>query len=332
MKVTMSISNSNPEYLSRINRVMDYIEANIGETHTLEELASVASFSRFHFHRIFTALTGETPFQFLTRLRIEKAAGLLLNNRRMTISEVAYQCGFSGLALFSRTFSQSFGVSPTAWRNGACADDGSTLHRPGNNRQQDSNHSQTVRNHGEGATGTSMYFCRETKTFKWRTTMKLNKSMEVKQLPKMTVAYLRHTGPYQGNDKLFQNLTEELCRWAGPRGLLAQPGMQMLVVYHDDPNVTEPDKLRLSMCLTVPDETKVDGKIGKMEIAAGTYAVGRFEVDTNEFGEAWNWLYGTWLPQSGYQPDDGPCFEVYPEEPKEGEKIKVDICVPVKPL
>ena len=34
----------------------------------------------------------------------------------------------------------------------------------------------------------------------------------------------------------------------------------------------------------------------------------------------------------GYQPDDGPCFEVYPEEPKEGEKIKVDICVPVKPM
>jgi len=320
------------EYLSRINRVMDYIEVNLGETHTLEDLASVANFSRFHFHRIFTAMTGETPFQFLTRLRVEKAAALLVNNRRMTIGEVAFQCGFSGLALFSRTFRQFFGVSPTAWRNGDCGKAERMIQEPAKNRQTDSNQSQTISNPGEAGAASSMYFCRETKTFKWRTTMKLNKSMEVKQLPKMTVAYLRHTGPYQGNEMLFQNLTEELCRWAGPRGLLAQPDMKLLVVYHDDPKVTEQDKLRLSMCLTVPGQTKVDGKIGKMEIAAGTYAVGRFEVNSQEFGEAWDWLYGTWLPQSGYQPDDGPCFEVYPEEPKEGEKIKVDICVPVKPM
>ncbi len=322
----------NPEYLSRINRVMDYIEASLGETHTLEDLASVANFSRFHFHRIFTAMTGETPFQFLTRLRVEKAATLLVNNRRMTIGEVAFQCGFSGLSIFSRTFRQFFGVSPTVWRSGDCCKTERMTREPGKNRQTDSNHSQTISNPGEAGAASSMYFCRETKTVKWRTTMRLNKSMEVKQLPKMTVAYLRHTGPYQGNEKLFQNLTGELCRWAGPRGLLAQPDMQLLVVYHDDPKVTEPDKLRLSMCLTVPPETKVDGKIGKMEITAGTYAVGRFEVDSQEFGEAWDWLYGTWLPQSGYQPDDGPCFEKYPEEPKEGEKIKVDICVPVKPL
>lgn len=313
------------EYVSRINRVMDYIEANLGEAHTLEDLASVANFSRFHFHRIFTAMTGETPFQFLTRLRVEKAGILLLNNRTMTIGEVAFQCGFSGLALFSRTFRQAFGVSPTAWREGA-----NPTHS--NRVQPKSNQGQTLSNRGEGVTTSSMYFCRETKTFKWRTTMKLNKTMEVKQLPKMTVAYLRHTGPYQGNEQLFQQLTEELCRWAGPRGLLGNPDATILITYHDDPKVTEPDKLRLSMCLTVPDGTKVDGKIGKMEIAAGTYAVGRFEVDGSEFGEAWDWLYGTWLPQSGYQPDDGPCFERYPEEPKEGEKIKVDICVPVKPL
>lgn len=162
--------------------------------------------------------------------------------------------------------------------------------------------------------------------------MNLNKSMEVKQLPKRSVAYLRHTGPYQGNEKLFQQLTEELCRWAGPRGLLNNPEMMILVVYHDDPKVTEPDKLRLSMCIPVPENTKVDGKIGLMEIAGGTYAVGRFEVGGQEFGEAWDWLYGTWFPQSGYQPDDGPCFEMYPEEPQPGEKIRVDICVPVIPL
>lgn len=320
------------EYQARINRVMDYIEANLGETHTLEELASVANFSRFHFHRIFTSITKETPWQFLTRLRVEKAAALLRNNRKMTVSEISCQCGFSSLALFSRTFRQSFRQSPSAWRNSPCINGIDPTANFRNPDQTDSNQDQTVSNQREGGEEFSWYFCRETNTFKWRTAMKLNKSMEVKQLPKMTVAYLRHTGPYQGNEQLFQRLTEELCRWAGPRGLLNDPGTKILVVYHDDPKVTEPDKLRLSMCIPVPGSTKVDGKIGLMEIAGGTYAVGRFEVGGQEFGEAWDWLYGTWLPESGYQPDDGPCFESYPEEPQPGEKIKVDICVPVIPL
>jgi len=47
--------------------------------------------------------------------------------------------------------------------------------------------------------------------------------------------------------------------------------------------------------------------------------------------DAWDRVYGKWLPESGYLPDDKPCFEMYPEEPKDG-KFTVDICVPVKPL
>jgi AraC family transcriptional regulator len=297
----------------------------------------VACFSKFHFHRIFQAMTGETPFQFLTRVRVEKAAALLAVKSHMPVSDIAFQCGFSSLSLFSRTFRNHFGISPGKWREAKINTAGSRSYEridavESNLSKPVRNTGQTVSNETQAGTGSSMYICPETKTLKWRTTMKLNKSMEVKALPKMTVAYIRHTGPYQGNDKLFRNLTEELCRWAGPRGLLGHPTAKILAVYHDDPNVTEQDKLRLSMCLTVPENIKVDGRIGKMEIAEGTYAVGRFEVNSQEFGEAWDWLYGSWLPQSGYQPDDGPCFEMYPEEPKEGEKIKVDICVPVKPL
>lgn len=94
--------------------------------------------------------------------------------------------------------------------------------------------------------------------------MKLNKNAEVRVLPEMTVAYLRHIGPYKGNEKLFEQLWNKLFSWAGPRGLLGGNDFKSLVIYHDDPNVTGEEKLRMSVCITVPSETKVDGETGKM--------------------------------------------------------------------
>lgn len=304
------------EYTARINRVLDYIEQNIANPFTLEELASVASFSKFHFNRIFRAFTGETPFQFITRVRLEKGATLLLTRPRDTISDIAFTCGFSDIAIFSRNFKSQFGKSASQFRR---------------EKGEYSNISQTMRNETQTGSEVSPYFCFITNQMKWRTNMELNKSIEVQEMPAMTVAYIRHTGPYQGNEKLFETLWNRLFAWAGPRGLIGGPGFKSLIIYHDDPNITAEDKLRLSVCITVPPDTKVDGEVGRMEMEKGMYVIARFEVDATQFGEAWSWLYGEWFPKSGYQPDDKPCFEMYPEEPKDGKFI-VDICVPVKPM
>ena len=63
------------EYRSRINRVMDYIDIHLDQPLELKSIAEIANFSPFHFHRIFTFLIGETPIDYIQRLRIEKAAG-----------------------------------------------------------------------------------------------------------------------------------------------------------------------------------------------------------------------------------------------------------------
>lgn len=161
-----------------------------------------------------------------------------------------------------------------------------------------------------------------------------NRTVEVKELPEMTVAYVRHIGPYKGDAQLFERLFGKLCQWAGPRGLLNQPDTKYIIVYHDDPNITEEAKLRTSVSITVPENTDVGGEIGKMTIPAGKYALTRFELSSSEYEAAWNWVYGTWLPASGYVPDDRPCFEMYPpaKEVSCKDKMTVDICVPVKPL
>lgn len=304
------------EYVSRINRIFDFVESNLDKPITLEELANVANFSKFHFNRIFHSIVGETPFQFIQRLRIEKAASLILSNNKESISEIAFKCGFSDISIFSRNFKSYFHVSASQYR----------LHKLKN-----SNLSQLDSNHRQDDERSIPYFCPELRTFKWRTNMKLNTSVEVKELPKMTVAYIRHIGPYKGDEKLFERIWNRLFSWAGPRGLVGGKDFKSLIVYHDDPNVTIEDKLRMSVCITVPNSTKVDGEIGKMDIEAALYVVARFVLTAEGFQEAWDWVYGQWFPTSGYQPDDSPCFEMYPEEPKNG-KFVVDICVPVKPM
>ena len=306
----------NTEYISRINKTFDYIESNLEKSMTLEELANVANFSKFHFNRIFHSIVGETPFQFILRVRIERAATLIASNKKESISEIAHKCGFSDISIFSRNFKNYFQVSASQYRSV---------------KSNISNLSQQVSNSHQGDEKPTQYFCPELKTIKWRTKMKLNKSVEVNELPKMTVAYIRHIGPYKGDDKLFESIWNRLFSWAGPRGLIGGKDFKSLVIYHDDPNVTIEDKLRMSVCITVPAETKVDGDVGKMEIDKAKYVIARFELTAQDFKQAWDWVYGQWFPTSGYQPDDKPCFEMYPEEPKNGKFI-VDICVPVKPI
>ncbi len=148
------------------------------------------------------------------------------------------------------------------------------------------------------------------------------------------VVYIRHTGPYAGDSTLFQELFGRLLRWAGARGLLRSPEIELMSVYHDDPEITEQENLRLSVCLGVPPGTTGSGEVNAMEIPGGEYAKARFELDATEYQAAWNWVYCTWLPGSGYQPDDRPSLEYYLNRPEDHPEKKhlVELWIPVKPL
>jgi AraC family transcriptional regulator len=105
------------EYTYRINRVIDYLEANIDDDLSLETLSGVANFSKYHFHRIFRAMVGETLNQFIQRIRLEKAATQLKFNPKKSITEIAFDCGFSGSAAFARAFKDAFQMSASEWRS-----------------------------------------------------------------------------------------------------------------------------------------------------------------------------------------------------------------------
>jgi AraC family transcriptional regulator len=318
------------EYTARINRVIDYIEANIGKDLSLAELAGVALFSPFHFHRIFSAMVGETLNGFIWRIRVEKAADRLINNPRKSVTEIAFECGFSGSSTFARAFREAFHMSARQWRSGGFLQDSKA-------GKTDSKEGQAVRNVRKDF-DVQVYYTENMNKQLWRVEMKPNKeliaSVEVKDIADIHVAYIRHIGPYAGDQQLFGNLFNRLCTWAGPRGLLRFPETKFVTIYYDNPEITDENKLRTDVCITVPADTQVDGEVGKATIPAGKYAIAHFEINPERYGDAWNAVYGGWLPESGYQPDDRPCFELYlnnPEEHPEGKHI-VDIYVAVRPL
>jgi AraC family transcriptional regulator len=331
------MTNQQSEYIARINRVMDYIDGNLNQELSLEQLAKVADFSRFHFHRIFRGLVGESLNQFIQRIRLEKAAFQLLEATEKPVTNIALDCGFSSSAAFARAFKEKFDVSASEWRNGE-----HPLHRKirkknRNEGQTHSNHWKAFDQHSEYSRGEwLMEMDPSTRTLTWSKKMPnmTDVIVEIKDFPEMTVAYVRHIGPYAGDGALFQSLFGQLMRWAGPRGLMSDPKTKVLTVYHDDPNITDEDKLRTSACITVPADIVVEGEIGKMTLEPGKYAVGHFEINEDEYEEAWNHLMGGWLPQSGYQPDDRTCFEINLNDPDKHPRNKhiVDICIPVKPL
>lgn len=308
----MHISNQTFDYIHRVNQVIDYIDINLNKKLTLQELSRIANFSEFHFHRIFKSIVHEPLNKYVQRVRIEKAAVKLIYLPEESITKIAFDCGFSSSQFFSSSFKKRFNISPAEWRR--------------NNSKKMYKKSKDL----EDYTASCCYIGRESK--KERLSM-VDFSIEVKVLPSMDVAYIRHIGAYKGNSELFKKMFVKLFKWSGARDLLNED-TKVIALYNDISEITDENKLRLTACITIPDKTETDGVIGKLRIAGGKYAVAHFELRNDEFENAWDMIYSKWLPESGYIPDDKPPFELYYNDPDKHIEMKniVDICIPVIPL
>lgn len=290
------------DYLARMNRVIDYVDEHLEQDLPLSSLCRIAHFSPFHFHRIFKAVVGETTNRYVQRRRVEKAAARILYHPDESITDIAFDCGFSSSQFFANVFKKHFGISPKAYR----------------------------KKYGENSKIVQVPY-REPVYSDDR--IKLTEpSVKIMDLKDMHVIYTRHIGPYQGDEKLFRKMFTELFQWAGSQQLLG-PETKVISLYNDLPEITEEDKLRLTACITVPEHTQASGSFGRLTIAGGAYAVARCDLSKDAFETAWSFMYRKWLLQSGFLPDDKPAFELLlnnPDDHPENRYI-VDICLPVTP-
>ncbi len=107
------------QYERLINKTEDFIEQNLSKQVTLSDVAKNVNFSEYHFHRLFSKYSKETLKQFMTRIKMERSAILLVTNSKISVTEIAYQYGYNHSSSYNKAFKRHFGLSPNGFRSKA---------------------------------------------------------------------------------------------------------------------------------------------------------------------------------------------------------------------
>ena len=322
----------------RINRVIDYIERNLDRHMELEELASRAPFSKYHFHRVFKEELGETVSQFVRRVRLEAAANYLAFRKNMTVSDIAMHCGFSSSQNFARAFKNQFSQTPLEYRT-QYQREYRTLAETGENIRRKNRHTFGKNGHIDGKNGNANkpetgYLSDEAAALEkniyreYYMEKLLVPEPEMREMPRWRVAYVRGVGKYCKEN--IKPLFDKLLPWAGARELVNESSV-ILGVGWDNPDVTPAEKCRFDAAITVPEDFETDGDFALGEIPAGKYAVFRFRVASDDIALAWRSVVEDWLPKSGFVPDMRPCYELYHKCSESEDVCEMDICMAVRP-
>lgn len=109
-----------PEYsaadMQRVRAMLAYIHENFASPIRMPELAEAANVSQRECERVFRRVIGMTPKQYLIKYRVDRAAAILAGGSGKNISEIALECGFSGINVFGRTFKDYYGLSAREYK------------------------------------------------------------------------------------------------------------------------------------------------------------------------------------------------------------------------
>jgi AraC family transcriptional regulator len=290
-------------YKERILRVLVFIQQHLDEDMPLEQLAKVAHFSPYHFHRVFSGMVGESLAEHIRRLRLERAA-MRLNHTDRSVLEIALEAGYETHESFTRAFSALYGCSPSAFRS----DKGLLPKKSG-----------SVVHYQNGGTIEDIELEIGDETME----------VEIRRIEPIRVAFVRHVGPYNEVGDAWG----KLCTHLGAAGLLTGE-TKFIGVCYDNPEVTPPEKIRCDACVTVDDSFEAEGDVGVQMLTGGEYAVTTHIGPYDQLGRTYVKLFGQWLPQSGRELRSEPCLEFYLNDPEstDPEDLLTNIYAPLESL
>lgn len=274
-------------YRERLDRVTAYLHANLETDIGIDELSEVACLSSYHWHRIYTAMGGETIATTLRRLRLQRAADRLANSD-MEISMIADLAQYGSQDAFSRAFRGAYGKTPAAYRQGGSH----TAFKSANANADAQGFKVTVEHHD---------------------------AVRCMSVP--------HSGPYLQIDAAMGQLFGTLAK-----AELLGPDTQMQAVFYDDPDLVETDALRSAACSPCAEDLELPEGMEELRRPAGSYAKLEYTGPYADMKDAYRWLYGVWLPNSGYEISERPGYEAYLNSPVDTkpEDLRSDIYLPVE--
>ncbi len=279
---------------AQLSRAADYIQDHLAEDLSLEKLASVACYSKYHFHRLFREQFGETINDYIRRVRLEQAARLLATDAHCTVSQISEACGFSSSQNFAKAFKAYFGMAPTLARRNPLP--------------------EVVENKRE-------------KELTDRD--KLSWQVGIKDMPSLRVAQFR-SDALMDADAQNKN-ADRLFQWAYAKGLV-DASTRMIAIDRTDLSEQSSGQFLYDICVTVPEKAEDEDDVLISFLPACTCALLHCEEKREKIAAIRKHLKEEWLSASGCQPANRPFFVIFYNHPgmnPRGMAI-MDLCLPVK--
>lgn len=286
-------------YYNCMNKIFDYIECNLTEDLSLSELSKISGYSEYHFHRIFHAMTGQTPHDYVIYRKVVIAATRLLYEQS-SITQIALDCGFSSSSSFVRSFRKYMNCSPSFYRNNK------TRKRP----------------------VSQVDFVAK----KYNTDTYFDSLLSIVYLQDVSAVGIVSKGLSENfeNDAIF-NSFKRLFKWIEKQDI-SEKNITVMGITLDSPEVVTLSECRYFACIPARAEYEYEGEISLRNFSSEgeyiSFTLVRTQPDFVEmFLRITDYIYGFHLPKIGRYPDNRPFLEFYNSN---GAETEIAFHVPIR--
>ncbi|MCW6532233.1 AraC family transcriptional regulator [Sphingomonas sp. MMSM20] len=287
-------------YHARMQRALDYIDQHLDNDLDLETVSRIAAFSKFHFHRQFSATFGLPLYRYVQLARMKRASHRLVSKDAQSVTEIAMDAGYDAPDAFARAFRRRVGQSPSSFRDSPDWEPWLVAFGPLEN----------VRN-------------------KLMQIIFEQDDVTIRDVPPTPVAILEHRGDRARLGDTIQRFRD----WRNAANLSPETSPTFMV-FRSERCPANPADYSMDLCagidgLIEPNDKQVKAGV----IPGGRCAVLRYPGNTNNLEPAALYLYRDWLPTSGEEVRDFPIYcqrrlSFIPETP--AHEVVVELFLPLK--
>ncbi|RXT42038.1 AraC family transcriptional regulator [Bradyrhizobium betae] len=286
-------------YQDRMRRVLDHIDRHLDDDLDLDTLSGVAAFSKFHFHRQFSATFGLSVHRYVQLARMKRASHQLAYGDAQSVTEIAMDAGYDAPDAFARAFRQRFGQSPSSFRTSP-----------------------------EWEPWLVAFGPLETARSKLMQTTYTTNDVTIRNVPRTKIAIMEH----RGSPETLRATIQRFIAWRKAAGLHPSTS-PTFNVWRSERRPVSPADYSVDLCVGTDQPIAANGEgIKAGEIPGGRCAVLRIVGYTDNLEPAALYLYRDWLPASGEEARDFPIYcqrlSFFPEVPE--HETVAELFLPLK--